>query len=164
MSWGRCACAAALATLVLGSFGSGCAFTAPRLEIGEAGSVVVASERALGLRRRAEGFYLRLAHRRFNTLETYNDYIMRDHFTSLDLFFDYYADVAQSLIEADFEKSRPFAVEVLEFVFEDSDTAQVLVHFHGYDDRPLRPGRTELLRADRWEWADDTWWIRPGKL
>ena len=24
--------------------------------------------------------------------------------------------------------------------------------------------RMELVRFDRWEWAEGTWWIRPGKL
>jgi len=141
-----------------------CAGEVPRLSVPEEGAVVVGSERALSLRRRTEGFYLRLAHRRFNTLETYNDFIMRDHFRSLDLFFDYYADLAQALVEADFEKSRPTGIEVLEFLFEDPQTAQVLVRFRGRDGRPLRPGSTQLVRTDRWEWADDTWWIRPGKL
>ena len=128
------------------------------------GAVAAPAEVALALRRRAEGFYLRLAHRRFDTLETYHDSIMRDHFSSLDLFFDYYADLAEDLVLAEFERSRPTEVEVLEFLFEDPRTAQVLVRFRGNDGRPLRPGSTQLVRADRWEWADGTWWVRPGKL
>jgi hypothetical protein len=128
------------------------------------GGVAVAPEQALALRHRVDGFYLRLAHRRFDTLETYNDFIMRDHFTSLDLFFDYYADVAEDLAEARFDRSRPTGVEVLEFLFEDAKTAQVLVRFVGDDGRPLRPGSVELVRTDRWEFADGTWWLRPGKV
>ena len=141
-----------------------CAGTPGLLAAPPGGGVAVDAELALGLRRRAEGFYLRLAHRRFNTLETYNDNIMRDYFQSRDLFYDYYADFAQDLIDAHFEKSRPQEVEVLEFLFEEPHSAQVLVRFHGEDGRPLRPGRTELVRADRWERVSDTWWIRPGKL
>ena len=119
---------------------------------------------ALELRRRAEGFYLRLAHRRFNTLETYNDKIMRDYFQSLDLFYDYYADLAEDLLEANFEKSRPQEVEVLELQLDGPQAAQVLVRLRGLDGRPLRPGRTELARIDRWEWSNGSWWVRPGKL
>ena len=128
------------------------------------GAVAVAPEVALGLRHRVEGFYLRLAHRRFDTLETYNDFIMRDHFQSLDLFFDYYADLAEDLAAARFDRSRPTGVEVLEFLFEDAKTAQVLVRFTGDDGRPLRPGTVELVRTDRWELAEGTWWLRPGKV
>ena len=128
------------------------------------GAVPVAPEAALALRHRVDGFYLRLAHRRFDTLETYNDFIMRDHFASLDLFFDYYADLAEDLAEARFERSRPTGVEVLEFLFEDPKTAQVLVRFVGDDGRPLRPGSVDLVRTDRWEFADGTWWLRPGKV
>ena len=141
-----------------------CAGEPPPLPAPEGGSLAVEPARALALRRRAEGFYLRLAHRRFNTLETYNDYIMRDHFQSQDLFFDYYADLAEDLLEADFEKGRPLAVEVLEFAFDDPAAARVLVRFRGDDGRPLRPGSTRLVRSDRWEWADGTWWLRPGRL
>jgi hypothetical protein len=93
---------------------------------------------ALALRHRVDGFYLRLAHRRFDTLETYNDFIMRDHFASLDLFFDYYADLAEDLAGARFDRSRPTEVEVLEFCSRTQD-AQVLVRFVGDDGRPLRP-------------------------
>jgi hypothetical protein len=155
--------AARLAALAV-AFACACAGDPASLPVSQRGSVAVAPERALDLRDRAEGFYLRLAYRRFDTLETYNDFIMRDHFASLDLFFDYYADLAEDLVAAHFERSRPTAVEVLEFLFEDEKSAQVLVRMRGDDGRPLRPGKQELVRADRWEWADGTWWIRPGKF
>ena len=109
------------------------------------------------------GFYLRLAHRRFDTLETYNDFIMRDHFASLDLFFDYYADLAEDLAAPHFERSRPTGVEVLEFLFEDAQDRTGARALRGDDGRPLRPGSVELVRTDRWELADGTWWVRPGK-
>jgi len=153
---------AALALLL--ALTAGCAGTPPRIATPEHGAVAVEPEIALALRHRVDGFYLRLAHRRFDTLETYNDFIMRDHFASLDLFFDYYADLAEELAKAQFDRTRPTDVEVLEFLFEDPKTAQVLVRFRGDDGRPLRPGSVELVRSDRWEWVEGTWWIRPGKL
>ena len=72
----------------------------PLLPAPEGGAMAVASDTALTLRRRADGFYLRLAHRRFNTFETYNDRIMREHFRSPALFLDYYADLAQAFADA----------------------------------------------------------------
>jgi hypothetical protein len=150
--------AALIALALVTACASDPALLAPR------GSVAVAPEVALALRHRVDGFYLRLAHRRFDTLETYNDFIMRDHFASLDLFFDYYADLAEDLANARFDRSRPTAVSVLEFLFEDVTTAQVLVHFVGDDGRPLRPGSVDLVRIDRWEFAEGTWWLRPGKV
>jgi hypothetical protein len=136
----------------------------PGIETPPRGAVVVDSDAALALQRRVDGFYLRLAQRRFNTLETYNDFIMRDHFQSEGLFFDYYADLAESLDEANFERNRPTRIEVLEFLFEDAQSALVEVRFVGEDDRPLNPFRTRLRRIDRWEWADGAWWIKPGRL
>ncbi|MGH0031663.1 MAG: hypothetical protein ACQGVC_17880 [Myxococcota bacterium] len=127
-------------------------------------TVAVDSDTALSLRQRTDGFYLRLAHRRFNTLETYNDRIMREHFRSPALFLDYYADLAQSLSDANFEKSRPLRVEIQEMRFEDPASARVWIRFVGYDDRPLRPGRVRMVRVDRWERSDGTWWVQPGKL
>jgi hypothetical protein len=130
----------------------------------EGTGVVVSSDEALQFRRRIDGFYPRLAHRRFNALETFNDFILRDHFQTPDLFFDYYADLAQALDVARFEKSRPYEVLIQEFLFENVRTARVQVRFTGWDDRPLRPGSTRLVRIDRWHWDEGTWWIRPGKL
>jgi len=149
---------------VVAALALACAGAAPRVGVPENGGMVVASDAALGLERRAEGFYLRIAHRRFNTLETFNDFIMRDYFQSPDLFFDYYADLAQAFTEANFERSRPTKARVLEFAFEDERTVRVQVRFDGFDGRPLRPGSTHLVRVDRWELAEGTWWIRPGKL
>ena len=102
--------------------------------------------------------------RRVNTLETFNDPVLRKFFRSEDLFFDYYADLAQSLADAHFEKSRPFAIEVQEMIFESTARAQVQVLFRGYDNRPLRPNRVSLVRRDRWQYEQEAWWITPGKL
>ncbi len=157
MKRGACALLAALALPAVACGGAG-VLAAP-----ETGSVAVASAAAMYLQRRTAGFYLRLANRRFNALETYHDFIMRGHFRTPELFLDYYADLAENLALAHFERGSPVAVEVGDFLFEDALTAQVEVRFTGADDRPLRPGHVEVVRVDRWEWADGTWWIRPGR-
>jgi hypothetical protein len=128
------------------------------------GSMSVRPETAMVFHQRAEIFYLHLVQRRFNTLETFNDTLLREHFSSEDLFFDYYADVAQSLADAHFEKSRPAEIRIEEFIFEDPDHVTVQVKIVGADGRPLRPGSTTLIREDRWEKSDGTWWIIPGRL
>jgi len=153
--------AAACLALVLGA--AGCADVAP-LAAPDSGSVAVASEAALALQRRTGGFYLRLARRRFDSFEAYHDFIMRGHFRTPELFLDYYADLAESLDKAHFERESPVAIEVRDFLFEDALTAQVQVLFVGEDNRPLRPGHVQLVRVDRWEWADGTWWVRPGRV
>jgi hypothetical protein len=128
------------------------------------GSVAVASDTALALHQGTESFYGRLVQRRVNTLETFNDPVLRGFFRSEDLFFDYYADLAQSLGDAHFEKSRPFAVEVQEMIFEDGERARVQVLFRGWDSRPLRPNRVSLVRRDLWLYEREAWSITPGKL
>ena len=153
-------CAAAAVALAAAA----CGGPVPRIPAPEGGAVAVDSGAALEFQKRADGFYLRLAHRRFNTLETFDDFVLRDHFQSPDLFFDYYADLAQTLTDAHFDKSRPFGVRLEAFLFEDARTARVQVRFEGWDGRPLRPGITKLIRLDRWDWADGTWWLHPGKL
>ena len=140
-----------------------CGGVAP-LAAPDTGAVAVGSDAAFALERRVTGFYLRLAHRRFNSLETYRDFITRSHFRTPELFLDYYADLAEGLAAAHFEQERPDGVEIDTFLFEDALTARVQVRFQGLDNRPLRPGHVELVRVDRWEWADGTWWIRPGRV
>jgi hypothetical protein len=130
----------------------------------DTGAVAVGSDAAFALERRVTGFYLRLANRRFNSLESFHDFITRSHFRTPELFLDYYADLAESLVAAHFEQERPDAVVIEGFLFEDALTARVQVRLRGWDDRPLRPDHVELVRVDRWEWGDGTWWIRPGQV
>ena len=130
----------------------------------EGATVAVAANTALSLNQGTQTFYGQLVKRRVNTLETFNDPVLRKFFRSEDLFFDYYAALAQSLADAHFEKSRPFAVEVQELVFESPEAARVQVEFRGYDNRPLRPNRVALVRRDRWRFEKDAWSILPGKL
>ena len=131
----------------------------------EGGSVAVGPATALAFQTRAEAFYGRLVRRRFNALETFNDPFLKDHFQSVDRFLDYYASLATDLDDANFDKSRPKEVAVQEFVFASSTEVRVLVLFTGRDDRPLRGvANVKLLRLDRWERAEDQWWVMPGKL
>lgn len=160
----RCAAVALLLCLLLCGWLAGCVGGPVPVRVPDDGGVAVTPEMALSFQRRAEGFYLRLAGRRFNTLETFNDFILRDHFETLDLFYDYYADLAQSLQAAYFESSRPERIVIEDFAFDDVRTARVKVLFEGANGRPLRPGDVELVRVDQWEWIGGTWWIRPGKL
>jgi hypothetical protein len=153
---GRAALAAGVLALACASSG---AISEP-----PGGSTSVDAQTALAFYERAEAFYLHLAQRRFNTLETFNDATLRQHFASEDLFFDYYADLAQSFADAHFERSRPESVEIEEFVFEHAGHVRVLVRFTGRDGRPLRPGSSSVVREDRWETSGETWWIVPGKL
>jgi hypothetical protein len=113
---------------------------------------------------RALTFYERLSHRRVNTYATYQDRVLREYFQSEEDFDDYYADLANSLDLAHFEKNRPIAVEVAEFVFESPGRARVRVRLVGKDGLPLRPGTADVQREDRWVRRDGRWWIVPGRL
>ena len=126
--------------------------------------MTVSPDSAIEFYERANAFYQRLIQRRFNALDTFQDISLRDHFRSEDLFFDYYADLAESLDAANFEQSRPIDARLEEFAFDGRGGVWVQVRFRGYDDRPMRPGKTELIRQDRWERAEGIWWITPAKL
>ncbi len=156
----RLLCAALLGL----SFGSACSSSSGHIPKPPSGSVGVAGGYAIDFLQRAETFYETLIRRRFNTLETFNDLVLRDHFQTPDAFFDYYADLAQSLYMARFDRSRPADVEVEEFLFENRFLAQVQVRFVGESSRPLNPGKAVLIRLDRWERVNGRWWITPGKL
>ena len=148
------------ALLALGCAGT----TGGPIPVPAGSGVAPAADAVLGFYARADAFYARLAQRRLNALETFNDAFLRDHFRSKDAFFDYYADLAHHLDLAHFEKSRPSGVELEELVFETDALAWVQVRFQGADDRPLRPDSTALVRVDRWELTDGSWWLVPGKL
>ena len=152
------------AALLVLAFGSACSSSSGHIPKPPSGSVGVAGGYAIDFLRRTETFYTTLIRRRFNTLETFQDRVLRDHFQTPDAFFDYYADLAQSLHAARFDRTRPTDVEVEEFLFENRFIAQVQVRFVGKNSRPLHPGKAVLIRLDRWERVDGRWWIRPGKL
>jgi hypothetical protein len=154
-----------LFAVLLGLFcGSACLSSSGHIPKPRSGSVGVAGGYAIDFHQRAETFYETLIRRRFNTLETFKDPVLRDHFQTPDDFFDYYADLAQSLYLARFDRSRPTDVEVEEFLFENRFIAQVQVRFVGNNSRPLYPGKAVLIRLDRWERINGRWWIAPGKL
>jgi hypothetical protein len=111
---------------------------------------------------RASAFYGRLAKRRFDSIQTYQDEVLRDYFRSEEAFADYYADLTSALVEAHFEKNRPLALEVLELALEGPGRARVSTRLLGQDGRPLRRGEVSLERTDRWERSDGVWWIVPG--
>ncbi len=113
---------------------------------------------------RAQSFYCRLALRRFNVLSTYRDEELRDFFRSEVAFSDYYADLAQDLTDAHFERNRPLELEVIEFSLEGPGEATVVTRMVGENSLPLRWGMTETERHDRWERIDGVWWIIPAKL
>jgi hypothetical protein len=129
----------------------------------ERGIEVVEDPAVLDFYERATAFYGRLARRRFDSIETFQDEALRDFFRSESAYADYYADLTGALVEAHFEKNRPLALEVLELRLEGPGRARVVTRFVGDDGRPLRPGRVQLERNDRWERIDGVWRIEPGR-
>ncbi len=113
---------------------------------------------------RADAFYERLTRRRVNTIATFNDRVLREYFQTEAQYSDYYSSLAQALTEAHFEKNRPLAGEVSEFVFDAPGKARVRYRFVGENGKPLRFWSTSLEREDRWERVEGKWWIVPGRL
>jgi len=128
------------------------------------GVEVVSNEAVIGFYERAVFFYSRLARRRFNTLATFRDELLRDFFRSETAFSDYYADLAEAMQVSHFEQNRPLTLDVLEFVVEGPGSARVTTRIVGNNGLPLRFWKTRLDRVDRWERVEGTWWIVPGKL
>jgi hypothetical protein len=128
------------------------------------GVEVVDGPAILEFHRRASTFYGRLAQRRFNVIATFRDEVLRDYFRTERSFSDYYADFAEELEQAHFERNVPTVLDVLEFRFEGPGDARVRVRIDGRNGRPLRVGKVHLEREDRWERVGGTWWIVPGKL
>jgi hypothetical protein len=129
----------------------------------EQGIELVEDPAVLEFYERASAFYGRLARRRFDSIETYQDEGLRDFFGSEQAYADYYADLTAALVESHFEKNRPVALEVLELRLEGPGRARVITRIVGEDGRPLRPGNVQLERNDRWERTDGVWRIEPGR-
>jgi len=113
---------------------------------------------------RANAFYDKLLLRRFNTIATFEDPSLRQYFQNENAFADYYADLAQALVDAHFERNQPLAAEVEEFALEAPDRARVSFRLAGRNGLPLRFWKTSVERTDRWQRVDGQWWIIPGKL
>ncbi len=128
------------------------------------GIQVVSNEAVIDFYERAAFFYSRLARRRFNTLATFRDELLRDFFRSEISFSDYYADLAGAMENSHFEQNRPLRLDVVEFVVEGPGSARVNTRIVGENGLPLRFWGTHLDREDRWERVEGTWWIVPGKL
>jgi hypothetical protein len=128
------------------------------------GIEVVGNEAVVDFYERAVFFYSRLARRRFNTLATFRDELLRDFFRSETAFSDYYADLAEAMENSHFEQNRPLSLDVVEFVVEGPGSARVTTRIVGNNGLPLRFWDTRLDRVDRWERMEGTWWIVPGKL
>jgi len=129
------------------------------------GIEVVVNQAVVGFYERASFFYSRLARRRFNTLATYRDELLRDFFRSETAFSDYYADLAEAMEDSHFRQNRPLSLDVVEFVVEGPGSAWVTTRIVGKNSLPLQSWwDTHLDRVDRWERVDGTWWIVPGKL
>ncbi len=126
--------------------------------------VAPADEAVLSFQDRADAFYQRLAQRRFNTLATYNDATLRAYFQTQEGYSDYYARLAEDLVQAHFEKNRPLAAELLEFSMETPDRARVRFRLEGKSSLPFRFWSVSIEREDVWERSGGKWWIVPGKL
>ncbi len=113
---------------------------------------------------RANTFYQQLSHRRINSSITFNDDGLREVFKDDRQFSDYYAQLAQSLVVANFERNRPISVEVKGFSIDGPGKARVRIKFVGDHGLPLRWWRVSHSREDQWERSGGEWWIIPGKL
>lgn len=151
-------------SLVLAVLVVGCASDqAPRGDP-EFGVQLADSEPVVEFYERASAFYRRLTNRRVNSYATFNDKLLREYFQNEQAFSDYYAELAQSLVDGHIEQSRPLAAAVEEFLVDAPGMARVRVRLTGRNGLPLRPGMLHLLREDRWERTDGQWRIVPGKL
>ncbi|MEN8181814.1 MAG: hypothetical protein ABFS46_04695 [Myxococcota bacterium] len=150
----------AILLLLLGCFG-GPPGPPPDLS---AGVEIVESEGIAEFYERAAAFYDRMAQRRFNTLATYEDTVLRRYFKDVSAFSDYYADLASDLAEAHFEKSRAVSLSVEEVLVDGPGQARVKVRIVGRNALPLRRRAVVLQREDRWERVGGNWWIVPGRL
>lgn len=158
--------AVALAALTLGWAWLGCAWLRGEPVRGDPayGVEIANSDPIDQFYERAITFYARLTNRRVNTHATYEDAVLRGYFRTEQAYSDYYADLAQALDDAVFEKNRPLSAEITEFLIDAPGRARVRYKMTGANGLPLRPGKTSFHREDRWEREEGQWWIIPGRL
>jgi hypothetical protein len=133
-------------------------------KVGRASQVEVAdSTEVADFYTRATDFYRKLEGRRFNSVVSFRDAGLRSYFENEQAFTDYYADVADDLATAHFERSVPVKTSVDEFLVDGPGRARVQVRIVGEDGRPLRFWTASVRREDRWERRSGQWWITPAK-
>jgi hypothetical protein len=111
-----------------------------------------------------EVYYQRMVDRRFNSKATFDDPGLREFFRSGDAFADYYAALAEALERANFESHRPTVINLLGIERDGRNAANVRVYIKGENGLPLRWWSTDIVRDDRWEYANGRWWVIPGKV
>jgi hypothetical protein len=129
-----------------------------------AGVEIVSSPAVIDFYLQATEFYARLEGRRFNSIVTFRDQELREYFQDDQTFSDYYADLAQALAEAHFERSRPISTRIEEFLVDGPGRARVRVRIGGENGLPLRWWETAVLREDWWVRQKGRWWLVPGRL
>lgn len=112
---------------------------------------------------RATEFYWLLEGRRFNSIIAFRDQALRAFFEDEQSFVDYYADLADELAAAHFDRSVPLHTSVDEFAVDGPGRARVSVRIVGADGRPLRFWSTTVRREDRWERRNGQWWVTATK-
>jgi len=142
------------------SFGKGDGKAAPAPQ---GGVEVVTGGPEAEFNNKAVAFYQRLEGRRFDSIASYRDPGLREYFENEQTFSEYFANLAQDLVEAHFEHNAPLSTDVQEFTVEGPGRAHVRVRIQGDNGLPMRFWSTSLTREDRWERRDGKWLIIPGR-
>jgi len=112
----------------------------------------------------SEIFYDRIVSRRFNSRASFDDPSLREFFTSVAAYSDYYAGLVDALERAHIQYSRPTFVALTGIEHDPSGSLRLALLFVGENDLPLRWWTASLRRVDEWRWQDGRWWVVPGKL
>jgi len=112
----------------------------------------------------SEIFYGKITSRRFNSRATFEDPSVRQFFTTVASYSDYYAALVDALDRANIRFNRPTEVRLLGVEADPTGSIHLSVVFVGRNDLPLRLWNATLLRTDEWQWQDGRWWVIPGKI
>lgn len=109
-------------------------------------------------------FYARIASRRFNSRATFDDPSVRQFFTSVAAYSDYYASLVDVLDRGYVRNNHPTRVELLGLSAPGDGVLKLSLRFVGRNDLPLRWWNASVLRTDEWRWQNGRWWVVPGKV
>lgn len=112
----------------------------------------------------SEIFYGRITSRRFNSRATFEDPSVRQFFTDVASYSDYYAALVDALDRANIRYNRPTRVELLGVEVSETGNLMLDLRFVGRNDLPLRWWSTYLARKDEWRLQDGRWFLVPGKV